>query len=94
MEIDVKHLAKLSTIKIDDNELEKFEQDMKNIVEMVQGLPKIDGDLIALDPQNPMTLREDKLSETKFSRDEILANAPDVIAGCVVVPKTLETLES
>lgn len=94
MEIDVKRLAKLSMIKIDDSEIEKFKKDMKGIVEMVQGLPQIDGELIAIDPQNPMTLREDKLSETKFSRDEILANAPDVIAGCVVVPKTLETLES
>jgi Asp-tRNA(Asn)/Glu-tRNA(Gln) amidotransferase C subunit len=37
-----------------------------------------------------MHLREDKLAEDKLSRDVMLKNAPKVVAGCVVVPKTVE----
>ncbi|NLJ16419.1 MAG: Asp-tRNA(Asn)/Glu-tRNA(Gln) amidotransferase subunit GatC [Clostridiales bacterium] len=91
MDINVKHLAKLSMLKMDEKQLEKFEKDMQDIVKMVQKLPKIQGDLISLDPENPMILREDKLSEKPFTRAEILSNAPEEIAGCIVVPKTLES---
>ena len=35
-----------------------------------------------------MTLREDVV-EPSLPRDEVLKNAPQVVAGCVVVPKTV-----
>ncbi|MEG0895322.1 MAG: Asp-tRNA(Asn)/Glu-tRNA(Gln) amidotransferase subunit GatC [Oscillospiraceae bacterium] len=36
-----------------------------------------------------MELREDVV-ENKFKRDEILKNAPQIKAGCIVVPKVIE----
>ena len=45
---------------------------------------------LKLDTENPMTLREDVAVQNKFSRDELLKNAPEVQAGCLVVPKTVE----
>ncbi len=87
--IDIKHIAKLARLKIDDSELERYESEMTDIIKMVEAMPEIDEELI-IDPNNAMHLREDKLSENKLSRDIMLKNAPKVVAGCVVVPKTVE----
>lgn len=90
MKIDIRHIAKLSRLKIEDDKLEKFEKDMETIVNMVDDMPNVDGTLDLLDEENPMTLREDKAVTDKFRREELLANAPEVQAGCLVVPKTVE----
>lgn len=87
--IDIKHIAKLARLKIDDSELERYESEMTDIIKMVEAMPEINEELI-IDPNNAMTLREDKLSQDKLSRDVMLKNAPKVVAGCVVVPKTVE----
>ena len=89
MNIDIKHIAKLSRLRIEDSELEKFEKEMQNIVDMVEKLPDIDDELV-LDSANPMRLREDVAVTDKFTRNELLKNAPQVQAGCLVVPKTVE----
>ncbi len=90
MKIDIRHIAKLARLKIDDDKLEKFESEMESIVNLVENMPDVDGPLVLLDEENPMTLREDKAVTDKFKRDELLANAPQVQAGCLVVPKTVE----
>jgi aspartyl-tRNA(Asn)/glutamyl-tRNA(Gln) amidotransferase subunit C len=89
MAIDIKHIAKLSRLKIEDDKLSKFEKDMEAIVAMVDKLPDVNEEL-TLDTANPMTLREDVAVQKKFTRDELLKNAPEVQAGCLVVPKTVE----
>lgn len=90
MSIDVKHLAKLARLRIEDDKLAKFEKDMESIVGMVEQLPEISGDAWNLDPNHPMKLREDTEGTDKLPRAELLANAPQMQAGCVVVPKTVE----
>lgn len=90
MSIDVKHLAKLAHLRIEDAELAKFEKDMESIVAMVEQLPEVSGDASGLDPDHPMKLREDAEGTDKLTRSELLANAPKMQAGCVVVPKTVE----
>ena len=90
MSIDVKHLAKLARLRIEDDKLAKFERDMESIVSMVEQLPQIDGNADGLDPAHPMKLRKDEESTEKLTRKELLANAPQMQAGCVVVPKTVE----
>ena len=37
-----------------------------------------------------MTLREDVAETGKFTREELMKNAPEVQAGCLLVPKTVE----
>lgn len=90
MKIDVNHLAKLARLRIPEDKLSKFEQDMESIVAMVEQLPEISGDASGLDPEHPMKLRADVESTEKYPRAELLANAPKMQAGCVVVPKTVE----
>jgi aspartyl-tRNA(Asn)/glutamyl-tRNA(Gln) amidotransferase subunit C len=90
MGIDVKHLAKLARLRIEEEKLPAFEKDMQNIVNMVEQMPSLTGDATGLDPNNPMQLREDICEPGKYTRKEVLANAPKMQAGCVVVPKTIE----
>lgn len=90
MSIDVKHLAKLARLRIEDDKLAKFEKDMESIVAMVEQLPEVSDDASGLDPEHPMKLREDVEGKDKLTRNELLANAPKMQAGCVVVPKTVE----
>ncbi len=89
MNIDIKHIAKLARLRIEDDQLDKFESEMENIVGMVEKLPDIQ-DEMTLDPDNPMILRKDVAVQDKFTRQELMQNAPPVKAGCLVVPKTVE----
>ena len=89
MNIDIKPIAKLARLRIEDDQLDKFESEMENIVGMVEKLPDIQ-DEMTLDPDNPMILRKDVAVQDKFTRQELMQNAPQVKAGCLVVPKTVE----
>lgn len=89
MNIDIKHIAKLSRLRIEDDKIEKFEKDMQSIVNMVEQLPDID-DTLTLDINNAMKLREDVEVTDKYTRDQLMKNAPQVQAGCLVVPKIVD----
>ena len=89
MNIDIKHIAKLARLRIEDDQLDKFESEMENFVGMVEKLPDIQ-DEMTLDTDNPMILRKDVAVQDKFTSQELMQNAPHVKAGCLVVPKTVE----
>ncbi|CDA73824.1 aspartyl/glutamyl-tRNA(Asn/Gln) amidotransferase subunit C [Ruminococcus sp. CAG:579] len=89
MNIDIKHIAKLARLEIPEDELEMFGTQMENIVKMVEKLPDI-SDELKPDPATPMKLRPDVAESGKFTRQELMQNAPSVKAGCLVVPKTVE----
>ena len=89
MDIDIRHIAKLSRLRISDEELEGYEREMSDIIAMVNAMPDIQDEL-TVDADNVMTLRRDEVADIKIPRDEILKNAPKIVAGCVVVPKTVD----
>lgn len=89
MKIDIKHIAKLSRLQVNESETAKFEQEMEKIVSMIENLPELSDTGALIDVNNPMILRSD-CSENNFKRDELLKNAPQTKAGCVVVPKVVE----
>ena len=84
MEIDIKKIAKLSRLAIEPEREEKFQK----IIEMVERLPEMETGDLSPKVEDTMTLREDVV-EPSLPRDEVLKNAPQVAAGCVVVPKTV-----
>lgn len=88
MEIDIKKIAKLSRLAIEPEREKKFQKDMQNIIEMVERLPEMETVDLSPKVEDTMTLREDVV-EPSLPRDEVLKNAPQVAAGCVVVPKTV-----
>ncbi len=89
---DVKKIAHLARIKIDDAELETLRAELNNIIGWVEQLSKVDTDGI-----EPMTSvvgttlgqRNDSVSELDLS-DKILANAPDRVGDFYAVPKVVE----
>ena len=82
MEIDIRHIAKLARLHIDEEQLPRFQKEMEGIIQMVNGMK-------TPDPANAMVMREDVV-QPSFPRDQLLANAPQTEAGCVVVPRTVE----
>ncbi len=89
MKIDIRHIAKLSRLSIEEDKLEKFQKDMEDIVAMVERLPAVENQTLAVDPAQRMELRRDEVRPS-LPRDAVLQNAPKTAAGCIVVPKTVE----
>ncbi len=88
MEIDIKKIAKLSRLAIEPERVERFQKDMQNIIEMVERLPEMGAGDLSPKAEDAMTLREDEIAPS-LPREEVLKNAPQTAAGCVVVPKTV-----
>lgn len=86
--MDIQRISKLAGLKINENELEKFEKDMNEITAMFSELPQIDDELLP-DEKEKMILRTDEADSVKYARGELLANAPVAESGCFVVPKTV-----
>lgn len=86
--MDIQRISKLAGLKINENELEKFEKDMNEITAMFSELPQIDDELLP-DEKEKMILRTDEADSVKYTRGELLANAPVAESGCFVVPKTV-----
>ena len=89
MTIDIQHVAKLAKLRLEEDQAQRFAKDMENIVSMVQQLPDLPDTGALIDPDHPMIFRGDVV-EHHYDRKELLANAPQVKAGCVVVPNVVE----
>ena len=89
MKVDMDKIAKLSKLSISDSEKEKFEKQIENMIAMVEKLPEIDGKTY-VDASKRMELRPDEV-QPSMDRASLLENAPEVLAGCVAVPKTMES---
>lgn len=87
--IDIRHVAKLARLRVEDADVPRLQAQMADIVRMVEKLPEFENTRLLLDEKDAMTLREDEVRPS-MPRDEVLANAPKTEAGCVVVPKIVE----
>ena len=89
---EVKHIANLSKLNLTDEELEKYTNELSDIVDMANELSNIDVEGVKptahiLDIQN--VFRED-IQQPSYDRELILKNAPSKDAGCVSVQKVVE----
>lgn len=89
MNIDIRHIAKLSRLSIGEDQVERFQREMENIVAMVERLPAVENQTLGVDPADGMELRKDEIRPS-LRREVVLQNAPQSAAGCIVVPKTVE----
>lgn len=87
--MDVKRVAKLARLRIPEEKVAKMEADMNGILRMVENLPDLSSADALIDLNNTMELREDVIVPS-YPRDEMLKNAPKAVAGCIVVPKTVD----
>ena len=91
-EEEVKHIASLAKLKLSDDEVKKYSEDLGVVAEFIEQLNAVDVSEVnptafILDLQN--VFRKDELKPS-FDRDEIIANAPAKDAGCISVPKVVE----
>ena len=88
----VKKVAKLSRISLDDSKLESFSKDLDAILHFVEQLNKLDTKKI-----EPLTSivdktlehRNDKINDGNI-KDQILKNSPDKNEEFFIVPKVVE----
>ena len=89
MKVDVKRLAKLARLSVSEADEAKYEAQMQDILAMVEKLPPLESAESLVDPANPMAFRADE-ARPSWKREDILQNAPQTQAGCVVVPKVVD----
>lgn len=89
MEIDVQRIAKLSKLQFTPEEMAAFQTEFTQIIKMVERLPELESTQTLIEPDNLMQLREDEVVQ-EYTRDQMLQNVPQKVAGCIVVPKTVE----
>ena len=62
---------------------------MQDIIAMVEKMPDVEGQKLEVSRKDAMQLREDEIKPS-VKREELFANAPKILAGCVAVPRTVE----
>jgi|TARA_B000000532_G_C18500403_1_gene248542 aspartyl-tRNA(Asn)/glutamyl-tRNA(Gln) amidotransferase subunit C len=88
----VKKVAKLSRISLDDKNLESLSHDLASILKFVEQLNKLDTNNVK--PLNSIVdksleARKDKVNDGKI-KEEILKNSPDKNEDFFIVPKVVE----
>lgn len=90
---EVEHIAKLSKLKLTDEEIEQYSRQLSSVLEYVGELSQINTDDI-LPLANVTGLenisRQDEIVESGISRDDIKINAPEFKNGSFVVPGVFE----
>ncbi len=89
---DVRRVAFLARIKVDEADLEPVAQDLNNIIGWVEQLAEVDTDGVA-----PMTgatgmvmTRRDDVVTDGGDPEKVLSNAPDRVGDFYTVPKVVE----
>jgi len=89
---DVLHLAQLSSLKLDDSEIEGLKTDISNILGYVEQLSKLDTK--GVEPTYQVTdlesvWRDDTIIDYDVTREELLELAPETANSQIKVPKVL-----
>ncbi len=89
MNFDIERIAKLAALQIKEEEKEEIRKKMDRILSMVAHLPDLEQQDNLLEKDAKMKLREDVVG-LSTTRDALLGDAPNLQAGCVVVPKIMD----
>ncbi len=90
---DVKKLAKLSALVLDESEIELMQKDLSQILGYVEQLDAIDTDHVSPTYQVhslSSVTRPDEVIEYGVSQADLLKNAPETFDSSIVVPRVLE----
>lgn len=85
-------IAKLSRIKIEDDEIDELSNQLSSIVNWVEQLNEVNTDNVEPLSNVSMTklpLRKD-IEDTEDNSKEVLSNAPDKLGNYFAVPKVVE----
>jgi aspartyl-tRNA(Asn)/glutamyl-tRNA(Gln) amidotransferase subunit C len=86
----VNHVAKLARLELTAEEASRFAKELGSILTLVDQLNEVDlsGIEVEMSADTPSVLRIDQ-GIREFTREELMANAPDEEDGCFRVPKIL-----
>ncbi|GAB5047330.1 Asp-tRNA(Asn)/Glu-tRNA(Gln) amidotransferase subunit GatC [Thermodesulfovibrio sp. TK110] len=89
---EVKHIAMLSRLELDEREIELYQDQLSRILDYVEKLNEID--TAAIEPTSHVielnnVFREDAVKES-LPREEVLKNAPQATDKFFKVPKIIE----
>lgn len=92
---DVRYVAKLARLQIEEGELARYSQQLSTILGHIDKLSQLD--LSDVEPTSHVlklanVMRED-VSRPSLTRDDALANGPEVESGAFRVPQILEAEE-
>jgi aspartyl-tRNA(Asn)/glutamyl-tRNA(Gln) amidotransferase subunit C len=90
---DVLKLARLSRLKLTEQEVERFRDELSKILDYVESLDEVDTN--GLDPTYQVTglknvMRDDKIEEYQAKPKDLIKNAPAVEASQFKVKRILE----
>jgi len=89
---DVKHVAELARIEFSEEDIEKFTEQLGNILNYISKLNELNTSNV--EPTSHVldesTLLRDDIVEDWLSKDEVLNNAPKEENGFFVVPKIID----
>ncbi len=89
---DVKKVARLSRLRMDDQQLDELAPKLNGILGFIEQLSEVDTDNV--EPlsnvaRSTLPLRDDVINDGEC-RDAVLANAPESEEGFFAVPKVVE----
>lgn len=89
---DVHHLAQLSSLQLDEAEIESLRTDLENILGYIEQLSELDTS--GVEPTYQVTdlqnvWRDDTVDDYGISKDDLLALAPAAEVQQIKVPKVL-----
>ena len=89
---DIKAIAKLARLKIDEADVPSYATNLSNILDLVEHMNAVDTEGV-VPMSHPLDvaqrLRDDIVTETD-RRDELQKNAPAVEDGLYLVPRVIE----
>ena len=87
MDINIKRIAELAMLEVNEDESQKISAEITEMINMVSDLPELSDEQYNT---FEMELREDEVISSEYSRDELLMNAPETNSGCFSVPRTVK----
>ena len=89
---NIRHIANLSRLIIDENEIESYKEKLSNIVDMANQISSLDTTGILPTThviENINVFRKDEVKPS-YDREDILKNSASKDAGCISVLKVVE----
>lgn len=89
---EVKKIAKLSRIKVSDDEVQKYQGELNKIFDWIEQLQEVNTDDIKpmfSTERHTLPMREDVVTDGDKA-ESVLKNAPESKYGFFVVPKVIE----
>lgn len=88
---EILHIAKLARLKIEENEIENYKQNLQEILDFAETINHIEteniGETIGIN-ENYNVFRKDEIKQ-ESTKEELLSNAPSQDEGMFRIPKVI-----